>query len=399
MKVLVLNAGSSSLKFLLMDMESNQTIAKGNVERIGIIGSFLNYRVGENKYNFDQPIADHKEALNLVLATLTNEEYGVIKSVSEIVGFGHRVVHGGKELFDSTLITPEILEQLQASKELAPLHIPGSVVGIKACMEIAPSIPNVAVFDTGFHSKMPEYAFRYALPKADYTELGVRKYGFHGTSHFYVSQEYAHLVGKKPENLKLITCHLGNGSSISAVSGGHSIDTSMGFTPLEGLVMGTRSGDIDPAVVDFLAQKRGMSLSETITYLNKQSGLLGLTDGFTSDMRDLEANLNNPDCKLALDILIYRLKKYIGAYLAVLGGADAIIFTGGIGENDDLVREGALSGLDFCGIELDLKLNSNGQRGVNRKISKKSSKVDVYIIPTNEELVIAQETLKVVSKK
>ncbi len=398
MKILVLNAGSSSLKFLLMDMNTKRDIAKGIVERIGIVGSSMTYKVGEQKLVVEQPLSNHKEALTLLLSTLTSSQHGVIADIAEITGFGHRFVHGGSKYFESTLITNHVLEELEKGSDLAPLHIPASLVGIRACLEVSPKIPNVAVFDTGFHSKMPEHAFRYAIPKKDYEEFGIRRYGFHGTSHFFVSHEYAKLVGKKPEELKLITCHLGNGSSISAVSGGHSVDTSMGFTPLEGLVMGTRSGDIDPAVVEFLSKKKNMTVSEVINYLNKQSGLLGLTNGYTVDMRDLEANLDNPDCQLALDILIYRLKKYIGAYMAVLGGADAIIFTGGIGENDDLVRAGALKGMEVFGIELDQDLNTARIRGQNRKISKATSKVEVYIIPTNEELVIAEETLRIANK-
>lgn len=395
MKILVLNAGSSSLKFLLMDMNTQETIAKGIVERIGIVGSSMTYKVGENKLVIEQALSNHKEALKLLLDTLTSKENGVISDISEISGFGHRFVHGGTKIFESTLITNEVLQELEKATDLAPLHIPASIVGIKACMEVSPNIPNVAVFDTGFHSKMPEYAYRYAIPKKDYEEFGIRRYGFHGTSHYYVSNEYAKLVNKDIKDLKLITCHLGNGSSISAVKNGHSVDTSMGFTPLEGLVMGTRSGDIDPAVVEFLSKKKNLTVSETINYLNKQSGMLGLC-GYT-DMRDVESNLDNPDCKLALDILIYRLKKYIGAYFAVLEGADAIIFTGGIGENDEIVRKGALKGLEVLGIELDVELNDLNIRGQVRKISKPTSKVDVYIIPTNEELVIAQETLRIVN--
>jgi acetate kinase len=398
MKVLVLNAGSSTLKFLLMDMTTKETIAKGAVERINVDGPFMVYKVGNNKLTVEKNMKNHKDALDLVLQTLLSEKHGVIKDLREITAFGHRFVHGGTKIFDSTLITPEVLKELEAGTDLAPLHIPASITGIKACLEVAPNISNVAVFDTGFHSKMPEYAFRYAIPKKDYEELGIRKYGFHGTSHYFITHEYAKLVNKDVKDLKIITCHLGNGSSISAVKGGHSVDTSMGFTPLEGLVMGTRSGDIDAAVVEFLAKKKNLSVSEVVTYLNKQSGLLGLSNGFSADMRDIEDNLDNPDCQLALDILSYRLKKYIGSYFAVLGGAHAILFAGGIGENDNLVRSAALKDLEALGIELDEELNNQNIRGVARKISKDSSKVDVYIIPTNEELVIAEETLKVVLK-
>lgn len=399
MKVLVLNAGSSTLKFLLMDMTTKESIAKGAVERINEgDNSFLVYKKGDDKVTIKKPIASHKEGLDLVLEVMTSKDNGVIEDISEITAFGHRYVHGGFSRFEPTLLNEKVLEELEQNVDLSPLHLPGSLSGTRACMEIAPSIPNVAVFDTGFHGKMPEHAFRYAIPKKDYTEHKIRRYGFHGTSHYFVTQEYAKLVNKDPKDVKIITCHLGNGSSISAVEGGHSIDTSMGFTPLEGLVMGTRSGDIDPAIVEYLGKVKNMTASETIRYLNKRSGLLGLTDGFTSDMRELEDNLDNEDCKLALDVMIYRLKKYIASYSAVLGGPEAIVFTGGIGENDNLVRGGALKGLEFMGVELDNELNDANIRGVTRKISKDLSKVAVYIIPTNEELVIAQETLKLATK-
>lgn len=382
-----------------MDMETKHDLAKGIVERIGIDGSSMTYKARGNKLVVEQAMQTHKQALELVLATLTSKENGVLQDASEISGFGHRIVTGGTDIFESTLITPEVLQKLEKAVDFAPLHIPGSVVGIKACMELMPSLPNVAVLDTTFHSQMPEYAYRYAIPTEDYEELGIRRYGAHGTSHYFVSNEYAKLVGKDVKDLKIITCHLGNGSSISAVQDGHSVDTSMGFTPLEGLVMGTRSGDVDPAVVEFICKKRGLTVQETLKRLNKQSGLLGLSNGFTSDMRDIEDHLDNKDCKLALDVLIYRLKKYIGSYLAVLGGADAIVFTGGIGENDELVRAGALKNMQLFGIELDETLNNNGVRGQTRKISTENSKVDVYILPTNEELVIAQETVRVASEK
>lgn len=397
MKILVLNSGSSSLKFLLLNMTNNETLVKGNIERIGISNSTMTYKKNDEKFVVNENLPSHKQAIKLLFDTLVHPKHGVISSLNEIAGFGHRYVNGGPDINSSVVVTEQIANKLAEYVDLAPVHAPANLAGIKVCMELAPNIPSVVVFDTAFHSKMPEYAFRYAIPKQDYLDYKIRRYGFHGTSHYFVTQKYAQTVGKKPEDVKIITCHLGNGSSISAVEGGHSVDTSMGFTPLEGLIMGTRSGDLDPAVVNFLAIKKNMTVAEVVDYLNKKSGLLGLT-GFTSDMRDLEENLDNPDCQLALDMLNYRLKKYIGAYFAALGGAEAIVFTGGIGENDDLVRAGSLKGLEVLGIKLDAKLNAERLRGKIRKISTPDSPVAVYIIPTDEELVIAQETLDLVKK-
>ena len=388
MKILVLNAGSSSLKFQLLNMEDESVIAKGNAERIGIEGSFLTYKANGNAYTNKYLMPTHVEAMQHIIETLTDPEIGVIKKISEISGFGHRVVNVGETYFDSVVVTPKVLEDFKTKVDFSPLHVPGAISGIEACFEIAPKIKNVAVFDIGFHKTLPDYAYRYALPKEDYEELKIRKYGAHGTSHRFVSQECAKLLGGA-EGTKIVTCHLGSGSSMCAVKDGKSIDTSMGFTPLEGLVMGTRTGDIDASVVNFLVEKRGMTAKEVVNYLNKKSGMLGLC-GY-SDMRDVEANLDNADCKLAYDVMCYRVIKYIGSYAAAMGGLDAIVFTGGIGERDPQVRETVLSSLKFLGVEFDAEKNPSvfGDFG---ELSTENSKVKVYVIPTNEELVIARET-------
>ncbi len=397
-KILVINAGSSSLKFQLMDAVTGEVFAKGNAERIGIKDSFLTYKRNEEKTVFNEDFKNHKVVMEYLLKLLVSEEHGVIKSIDEIGAFGHRVVHGGVKHFEPCLVTDEVIKDLQEAVDLAPLHLPAHIMGIEACMQSAPSIKNVVVFDTGFHSQIPEKAFRYAIPKKDYEELKIRRYGFHGTSHYFISHEYAKIVGKNVEDLKIITAHLGGGCSISAVMGGHSVDTSMGFTPLEGLIMGTRSGDIDPAVVEYLSLKRNMTVSETLKYLNKQSGMLGLTDGKYSDNRDIEQNLDNPDCALALDMMCYRIQKYIGSYIAAMNGCDAIVFSGGIGERGILVREKVLSGLTCFGIEVDKDANKE-VFGNSGRISTKNSKIDCYVVPTNEELVIAMETKKIVENK
>lgn len=393
MKILVLNAGSSSLKFQLLNMEDESVIAKGNAERIGIDDSFLTYKAHGKSITNKFVMPTHVEAMQHILEALTDKENGVIKSVNEISGFGHRVVNVGEDYFDSVVVTPEILEDFKSKKDFSPLHVPGAISGMEACLKIAPKIKNVAVFDIGFHKTMPDYVYRYAIPKEDYEVLKIRKYGAHGTSHRYVSQECLKLLGRT-ENTKIVTCHLGSGSSMCAVKDGKSFDTSMGFTPLEGLIMGTRSGDIDASVVGFLCDKKGMSVKEAVNYLNKKSGMQGLC-GF-SDMRDVEANLNqNADCKLAYDAMCYRVTKYIGSYAAAMGGLDAIVFTGGIGERDPMVRETVLSSLEFLGVEFDKEKNPNvfGEFG---ELSTENSKVKVYVIPTNEELVIARETIALI---
>ncbi len=394
MKILVVNAGSSSLKYQLIDMETEKVLAKGGCERIGIPGSLLKAKGngGEKIYNQDMP--DHKVAIELVLAALLDKEIGVIKSMDEIGAVGHRVVASGEYFKKTTLVTPEVLKTLEEKTfELAPLHNPAAATGLRACMEVMPKTPMALVFDTSFHATMPEKAYLYGIDYDDYKKYGVRKYGFHGTSHKFVSSEAAKYLGKKPEELKIVTCHLGNGSSITAVDGGKCVDTSMGFTPLAGILMGTRSGDIDASAVEFLARKKGMSHSEVVTYLNKKCGVAGIS-GVSSDFRDLIAGAEkgNERCALALDMFAYQTKKYVGSYAAAMGGLDCIVFTAGIGENTPTVRAGVCDGLQFLGVELDEKANNAPNDGSIREISSKRSKVKVLIIPTNEELVIARET-------
>ena len=395
MKILVINAGSSSLKFQLLEPETKIVLAKGNAERIGDENSFIRYKANGREILIDDYLSNHKKALEIILNTLTSHENGVIHDISQIGAFGHRVVNVGEDYFDSIIVTPEILEDFKHKVDFSPLHVPAAISGIEACMEVAPEVKNVAVFDIGFHKTLPEYAYRYAIPKEDYTELKIRRYGAHGTSHKYVSQECAKLMERPISELKIITCHLGSGGSITAVKGGQSVDTSMGFTPLEGIMMGTRSGDIDPAVVSYLCHKREMTVDQVINRLNKQSGFLGVSQT-SNDMRDILANLSNPDVQLSMDIYNYRIKKYIGAYAAAMGGVDAIVFTAGIGEYTPEVREGSLQGLEFMGIKLDKHKNITAPRGEQVKISADDSAVDIYIIPTDEELVIAQETEKLV---
>lgn len=388
MKILVINAGSSSLKYQLIEMNDESVIAKGVCDRIGISGSFLKHSVGDKENVFKSPMATHTDAIRLVLDTLVSEKYGVIKSMDEIAAVGHRVLHSGEDFNSSTLITDETLKIIKKNIELGPLHMPANVMGIDACRSVIKHAPEVAVFDTTFHSTMPPHAYMYAIPYDDYKKYKIRKYGFHGSSHMYISQELTKMLGNK---YKAIICHLGNGASVSAVLDGKCLDTSMGLTPLEGLAMGTRSGDIDPAVLEFLMNKTGMSIHETTEYLNKKSGMLGIS-GVSSDFRDLQDAIDegNERAKLAVDIFSYRVKKYVGSYAAVLGGLDCIVFTGGIGEHNDVVRELITDGLGFMGVDIDKSLNATSAQ----KISSDKSKVDVYIIPTNEELLIARETLR-----
>ena len=397
MKILVLNAGSSTVKYQLINMKDNKVLAQGNAQKVGEKGSFTSYKTQDYKTEIKMDLPTHKEAIELIIKLLMDKENGVIKSMKEIDGFGHRVVQGGPLHFDSCIVTEQVLEDLKSIVDFAPLHTPAHIMGIEACQKVAPNIPNVVVFDTGFHSHMPDYAYRYAIPKEDYEKYHIRKYGAHGTSHYYVSRECAKLLNKPVEDLKIIVAHLGNGCSITAIRNGCSIDTSMGLTPLEGLIMGTRSGDLDPAVVGFLAQKKGMTAQEVVTYLNKKSGLLGVS-GISSDMRDLEANINNPDVKLAIEMMAYRVKKYIGSYVAVLDGADAICFTAGVGENTVLLRKLILENLDSIGIILDEEKNETCVRGQVNELESDKSKTKIFVIPTNEELVIAEETEKVKTK-
>lgn len=397
MKILVINAGSSTLKFQLMDTSTSKVEAKGNVERINEGKSFLRYKANGKETILNKDIVNHAQAMELVLSYLTDKEVGVIKSVEEIEAFGHRVVNVGDKYFDPTLVTKEVLEEFKQNVDFSPIHVPGAIAGIEGAMSVCPNTPNVAVFDIGFHKYIPEYAYRYAIPKKYYDEYRIRRYGAHGTSHYYVANKCAELMNKNIEDLKIITCHLGSGASISAVKGGHSIDTSMGFTPLEGIMMNTRSGDLDPAIIEFICKKEGKTVSEVVSMLNKQSGLIG-ANGVCSDMREIIENISNPDVKLSLDMYSYRIKKYIGAYSAVLGGVDAIVFTAGVGEHTPEVREAVADNMEYLGIKVDHDLNWNAPRGEIFEISASDSKVKVFIIPTDEEYVIAKETEKLIQK-
>ncbi len=394
MKILVINAGSSSLKYQLIDMETEGVLAKGGCERIGIAGSLLKAKGNGKEKVYEQDMPNHKVAIELVLEALHDDEIGVIKSMEEIDAVGHRIVASGEYFKKTTLVTPEVLKTLEEKTfELAPLHNPAAATAIRACMEVMPKTPMALVFDSSFHATMPEKAYLYGIAYEDYKAYGVRKYGAHGTSHKFVSQEAAKYLGKKPEELKIVTCHLGNGSSITAVDGGKCVDTSMGFTPLAGVLMGTRSGDIDASAVEFLARKKGMTHAEVVTYLNKKCGVAGIS-GVSSDFRDLIAGMENGNerCKLALDMFNYQTKRFVGAYAAAMGGLDCIVFTAGIGENTPQVREGVCEGLEFLGVKLDKVKNVAKNDGGIRDISAEGSRVKILVIPTNEELVIARET-------
>lgn len=394
MKVLVVNAGSSSLKYQVFDMTNESVLAKGNCEKIGIAGSFIKYKANGVEKVFEGELKNHTEALKNVIEILTNKEYGVLKSLDEIDAVGHRVLHGGEIFKESVVVTDAVMEKLEELIPLGPLHMPPNIAGIKACQELFNGKPQVAVFDTAFHSQMPAKAYMYGLPYEAYEKWGIRRYGFHGTSHRYVSGECARLMGKDAKDVKIITCHLGNGSSISAVMGGHTVDTSMGLTPLAGIMMGTRSGDIDPSILEAIQDKTGWTLKEITNYLNKKSGILGM-NGVSSDMRDNDAEIakGNKRAALAYEMLAYQIKKFIGAYTAAMGGVDAIVFTGGVGENDAILRENVLTGLEYLGIELNKEYNKTMPRGTTEEISTKSSKVKVYRIPTDEELVIARDAV------
>lgn len=397
MNILVINCGSSSLKFQLIDAATEKQIAKGLCERIGIEGSQLVYQpAGGEKEETVTPMPDHTKAIELVLNALTNEKTGVVKSLDEIGAVGHRIVHGGEKFASSTVITDEVIEAIKACNDLAPLHNPANLIGIDACKKLMPATPMVGVFDTAFHQTMPKEAYLYGLPYEYYEKYQVRRYGFHGTSHSYVSKRAAELLGKKYEELKIIVCHLGNGASISAVKDGKCVDTSMGLTPLEGLIMGTRSGDIDPAIIEFLAHKENRSIEEIMTVLNKKSGVLGLSDNLSSDFRDLEKSyVAGEDRGLrTIRTFAYRVAKYIGAYTAAMNGVDVICFTAGVGENSPLVRSLACERLGYLGITLDKE--KNDRRGEELEISTSDSGVKVLVVPTNEELAIARETFALV---
>ena len=392
MNILVINCGSSSLKFQLIDMTTEAVQAKGLCERIGIDGSRIVYTpAGGEKMTIESPMPTHTEAIKLVLDCLTNAEYGVIKSLKEINAVGHRVVHGGEKFASSTIITDEVIKVIEECNELAPLHNPANLIGINVCRELMPGVPMVGVFDTAFHQTMPKKAYLYGLPIKAYTDYKIRRYGFHGTSHSFVSKRVAEFLGKPVEDLKTIVCHLGNGASICAVDGGKSVDTSMGFTPLAGLVMGTRSGDIDPAILEYYANKEGLTLSEVTTVLNKKSGMEGLTGG-KSDFRDLEEGYEAGDqaCIDAIEVFCYNVARFVGAYAASLNGVDVIAFTAGLGENSGFVRGKICEYLGYLGITIDAEQNS--KRGEDIIISTPDSKVTVCVIPTNEELMIARDT-------
>ncbi|HJA95398.1 MAG TPA: acetate kinase [Firmicutes bacterium] len=393
MKILVINAGSSSLKYQLINNETEEVLAKGTVERIGIKGGKLTHKAGGKEFVIEKEIKDHTQAIQLVLNELIDGEAGVIKSMDEIDAVGHRVVASGEAFKKTTLVTDEVMKTMDEIAELAPLHNPAAILGVNACRAVMPDKKMALVFDTSFHATMPDYAYLYAIDYDDYKTYQVRKYGAHGTSHKYVSQAAAEYLGKKPEELKIITCHLGNGSSISAVDGGKCIDTSMGFTPLAGVPMGTRSGDIDAAAVEFLCRKKGMNIHDGLTYLNKKCGMLGIS-GVSSDYRDLTAAAKegNYRAQLALNMFSYACKKYVGSYMAALGGLDVIVFTAGVGENTPHIRASILKDMEFFGIEIDEAKNNYKNDGAIHEISKDSSRVKVLVIPTNEELVIARET-------
>ena len=397
MLVFVLNGGSSSLKYQLINAKTAELKASGLVERIGIDG-ILKHDIGENKkLTFELQIPTHKVAIELVLRILTNDETKVIDSIKEIHAIGHRIVHGGEFFKESTIITNDVIEKIEQLIPLAPLHNPANIMGIKICQELMPKVPNVAVFDTAFHQTMTKENFLYAVPYADYTEHHLRKYGFHGTSHYYVSNETVKILNKKDS--KIIVCHLGNGSSVCAVRDGKSISTSMGLTPLEGLIMGTRSGDIDAGVIPYLMEKKNLTSNQILDYLNKKSGILGVS-GISSDLREVIKASKDGDMrsKITIEMLCNRIKKYLCSYAGLMGGVDAICFTAGIGENSDLIREKVCNGLEFMGIELDADKNKIREKG-NREISKKSSRTKIYVIPTNEELVIAKDTYALTKTK
>ena len=399
MNILVINCGSSSLKFQLIDSETEKCIAKGLCERIGIEGSRITYTPdGGEKEQTVTPMPDHTEAIRLVLEALTNPKTGVVKSLDEIGAVGHRIVHGGEKFAASTIITDEVMKAIEECNDLAPLHNPANLIGINACKKLMPATPMVAVFDTAFHQTMPEEAYMYGLPYEYYEKYKIRRYGFHGTSHSYVSRKAAEVLGKKYEDLKIIVCHLGNGASVSAVKNGKCVDTSMGLTPLEGLIMGTRSGDIDPAVCQFICNKEGIDINEMLNILNKKSGMLGMT-GISSDYRDVSAaaEAGNQDAINCLEAYAYRIIKYIGSYIAAMGGVDVITFTAGLGENAIPLRETICKAFEFMGLEFDSE--ANNCRGVEKIITKEGSKITACVIPTNEEIAICEETVELVKGK
>ncbi len=404
MKILVINAGSSSIKYQLIDMTNEQVIAKGMCDRIGIAGGNFKQKVdGRDDYKLDVDMKNHEEAINLVIKTLTDPVQGVISSMSEINAVGHRVLHGGEKFSGSVIVDEKVVEAIKECFDLGPLHNPHNLTGILACEKLMPGVPQVAVFDTGFHQTMPDYAYMYALPYEYYEKYKIRRYGFHGTSHRYVSARAAAMLGKEnnPKGLRVVTCHLGNGSSIAAVKDGKCFDTTMGLTPLEGIMMGTRCGSIDPAIIPIIMKKENITAEQMDTIMNKKSGILGVTGGVTSDNRDIEegARNGNERYQLVESMLCHQLTKYVGGYAAAMGGIDAVVFTGGIGENNPQYRTRVAEKLGFMGVEIDEELNAKAKRtSVEYDISTKDAKVRVLVIPTNEELMIARDTLELCSK-
>ena len=397
MKILVLNCGSSSIKYQLIDIETKDVLAKGGIEKIGLEGSFLKFNLpnGEKETIFAS-IPEHTTGVRMIIDILTSEKWGVVGSIEEIDAVGHRMVHGGEKFSASTLLTDEVLEVFEACNDLAPLHNPANLKGVNAVKEVAPEIPQVGVFDTAFHQTMPDYAYMYALPYELYENYGVRRYGFHGTSHRYITKRALEMLNIPAEGTKIITCHIGNGASIAAVKDGRSVDTSMGMTPLAGLMMGTRSGDVDPGIFPYIMDKTGLDIQGAIDMLNKKSGVAGIT-GISSDMREVKAaaDAGNERAILSNTMNFYRIKKYIGAYAAAMGGVDIIIFAGGVGENQQDCREAALEGLEFLGVELDKEVNAK-MRGEEAVLSTPDSRVTVLLIPTDEELMIATDTYEIV---
>ena len=398
MKVLVINAGSSSLKYQLMDTESEAVLAKGVCERIGIDGRIVHKVPGKPNYAKEYAMPDHSVAMSLLVATLVDAEVGCISSISDIDAVGHRIVHGGQHFTDSVLLTDEVLKEFEKCIVYAPLHNPAHLMGIKGCLDAMPNVPQVLVFDTAFHQTMTKEVYTYGVSYDMYEEYGIRRYGMHGSSHRFVSGEMINILGGKAEGTKIVTCHIGNGSSITAIKDGKCVDTSMGFTPLDGVIMGTRCGAIDPAIVPFIMEKKGFTPAEMDNYMNKQCGFAGI-GGVGSDSRDVEKAMleGNERAKLAFDMISYQIKKYIGSYSAAMGGLDAIVFTAGIGEHTPYIREHALSGLEYLGVKLDLERNTFEHSNDPVKLSADDSRVQVYMIPTNEELVIARDTARIVS--
>ncbi len=397
MKILVLNCGSSSIKYQLFDMETKAVLAKGGIEKIGLEGSFLKLTLPDGeKVTLTKDIPEHTTGVRFIFSVLTGEEYGVVKSIDEIDAVGHRMVHGGEKFSQSVLLNDEVMEAFVACNDLAPLHNPANIKGVNAVKDIAPNMPQVGVFDTAFHQTLPDYAYMYAVPYELYEKYGVRRYGFHGTSHRYISKRVCEILGVNPEEQKIITCHIGNGGSIAAVKNGKCVDTTMGLTPLEGLMMGTRSGDIDPGAITFIMDKLQLDSKGLSDLLNKKSGVLGVS-GVSSDMREVDAaeKEGNYRAKLANTMYYYRIKKYIGAYAAAMGGVDIIVFAGGVGENQIHCREAVLEGLEFLGIELDSERNKI--RGEEAVLSTDASKVKVVLVPTDEELMIASDTYEIIS--